>query len=219
MASKRINSKTAGRIAGVANQPATADLPHQLRIIGGRWRGTRLRFPAVAAIRPTPDRVRETLFNWLAPVIGGARCLDLFAGSGALGLEALSRGAQKVTFVDRDPRIAAYLRETLARLDSTSGTVMVADAQRFVQGIGGPFEVVFLDPPFGEGLLSPLCVQLESTGWLAAGAFIYIESEAEAGDPVLPPGWTLHRRGRAGKVGYYLARTTQQQVPDRNIEP
>ena len=181
-------------------------LPHQLRIIGGRWRGTRLNFPAVEAIRPTPDRVRETLFNWLAPTIGGARCLDLFAGSGALGLEALSRGARAVVFVDRDARIGAYLRETLGRLKCEAAEVRVGDAQRSLAGMQGPFDVVFLDPPFGAGLVPVYLAELASRGMLSPGALVYIESEAEAGEPVLPAGWVLHRTGRAGKVGYHLAR-------------
>lgn len=183
-----------------------ARMPHQLRIIGGRWRGTRLNFPAVEAIRPTPDRVRETLFNWLAPVLGGARCLDLFAGSGALGLEALSRGAREVVFVDRDARIGAYLRDTLARLKSDEGKVLIGDAHRCLDGLAGTFDVVFLDPPFGAGLLPPLLLELAAAGRLSPGAFVYIESEAEAGEPALPAGWVLHRTGQAGKVGYHLAR-------------
>jgi 16S rRNA (guanine966-N2)-methyltransferase len=182
-------------------------LPHQLRIIGGRWRGTKLRFPAVDAIRPTPDRVRETLFNWLAPTIGGARCLDLFAGSGALGLEALSRGAREVVFVDRDARIGAYLRETLVRLKSGDGKVLVGDAQHCLKESAGPFDVVFLDPPFGAGLGPRFLAELALPGVLAPGAFVYVESEAEVGEPVLPPGWLPHRSGRAGKVGYHLVRT------------
>jgi 16S rRNA (guanine966-N2)-methyltransferase len=182
-------------------------LPRQLRIIGGRWRGTKLHFPAVESIRPTPDRVRETLFNWLAPTIGGTRCLDLFAGSGALGLEALSRGAREVVFVDRDARIGAYLRETLARLKSADGKVLVGDARRCLAEVAGPFDVVFLDPPFGAGLMPKFLAELTSPGVLAPGALVYVESEAEAGEPVLPSGWVLHRSGRAGKVGYHLVRT------------
>lgn len=187
---------------------APSRMPHQLRIIGGRWRGTRLHFPAVEAIRPTPDRVRETLFNWLAPTIGGARCLDLYAGSGALGLEALSRGAREVVFVDRDARIGAYLRETLARLKSPDGKVLVGDSQQWLAETPGPFDVVFLDPPFGAGLLPGLLAELGVPGRLSPQALVYIESEAEAGEPALPAGWGLHRTGRAGKVGYHLARTT-----------
>ena len=201
--SKERTSST-GSSSGRAALPR---LPHQLRIIGGRWRGTKLHFPAVEAIRPTPDRVRETLFNWLAPTIGGARCLDLFAGSGALGLEALSRGAREVVFVDRDARVGAYLRETLVRLKSGAGKVLVGDAQRCLDEVPGPFDVVFLDPPFGAGMLPPLLAELAAVGKLSPGAFVYIETGAEAGEPVLPSGWALNRAGQAGKVGYHLART------------
>jgi len=178
----------------------------ELRIIGGRWRGTRLKFPAVEAIRPTPDRVRETLFNWLAPVIGGSRCLDLFAGSGALGLEALSRGASEVVFVEQDHRVGDYLRETLARLDGAVGHVVTGDALRFLEKDTRQFDIVFLDPPFSSGLLPLLCAALKSGGHLASGAFIYMESPVEAGEPPLPAGWILHRSKHAGKVGYHLAR-------------
>ncbi len=180
---------------------------HQLRIIGGRWRGTRLRFPPVEAIRPTPDRVRETVFNWLAPFIGGARCLDLFAGSGALGLEALSRGARETVFVERDPRVGEYLKETLARLNAAEGRVVVDDASRYLKAGHGPFDIVFMDPPFGAGLLTALCGELQATGVLSPEAYVYLESEAGAGEPLLPPNWTMHRTGYAGKVGYHLART------------
>lgn len=167
----------------------------------------RLRFPQVAAIRPTPDRVRETLFNWLAPVIAGSRCLDLFAGSGALGLEALSRGAREVVFVEHEPKTIGYLRETLARLDAPEGQVTAGDALRFLRGDSSRFDIVFLDPPFGLKLLPALCAELESAGHLAPDALVYLESEAEAGEPVLPVGWSLHRSKYAGKVGYHLARS------------
>lgn len=166
-----------------------------------------MRFPPVEAIRPTPDRVRETLFNWLAPVISGARCLDLFAGSGALGLEALSRGARETVFIDRDPRIGQYLKETLTRLNAAEGHVLVEDARHYLKAGSPPFDVVFMDPPFGAGLLSVLCHELEGSAVLAPGAYVYLESEADAGEPVLPAGWTMHRTGYAGKVGYHLART------------
>ncbi|MEQ1580425.1 MAG: 16S rRNA (guanine(966)-N(2))-methyltransferase RsmD [Steroidobacteraceae bacterium] len=209
MTSKKPPNPRASPNGSRSGRADLSGLPHQLRIIGGRWRGTKLRFPAVEAIRPTPDRVRETLFNWLASVIGGSRCLDLFAGSGALGLEALSRGAREVVFVDRDARIGTYLRETLARLKSTDGKVLVGDAQRCLEDVGGPFNVVFLDPPFGAGLLPKLLAELTSPGMLAPGAFVYVESEAEEGEPLLPSGWVLHRSGRAGKVGYHLVRTAE----------
>ncbi len=198
---------SAAKVSRPSARPGPLGLSHQLRIIGGRWRGTKLRFPDVEAIRPTPDRVRETLFNWLAPVISGARCLDLFAGSGALGFEALSRGAREVVFVDRDARVAGYLQETLARLNSNDAEVLVNDAQRYLKETSGKFDVVFLDPPFGAAMLQETCAALQAANCLTSGGFVYLESEAEAGEPVLPAAWTLFRSGRAGKVGYHLART------------
>ena len=181
-------------------------LPNRLRIIGGRWRGTRLQFPPLPAIRPTPDRVRETLFNWLQSVIPGARCLDLYAGSGALGLEALSRGAREVVFVDSEPAIGRYLRETLHRLDSDSAEVHTVDAHEYLTRPHEAFDMVFLDPPFAQFELGSVCAQLENAGWLAANAHIYMECSADAGLPPLPGGWQLLRSKQAGQVGYHLAR-------------
>lgn len=180
--------------------------PNRLRIIGGRWRGTRLQFPPLAAIRPTPDRVRETVFNWLQSAIPGAVCLDLFAGSGALGLEALSRGAAAVVFVDRQPAIGRYLRETLQRLDCTAGEVQVMDAQQYLRRPQHRFDVVFLDPPFAQDMLSPVCAQLQQGGFLSPNAYVYIERAADMGAPTLPQGWRLIRSKQAGQVGYHLAR-------------
>lgn len=180
------------------------ELPHRLRIIGGQWRGTRLNFPPVAAIRPTPDRVRETLFNWLQHAVPGTRCLDLYAGSGALGLEALSRGAREVVFVDREPAIGRYLRDTLQRLRSEAGEVVSLDAAQFLQQPRGGFDIVFLDPPFSADVLPTICGMLER-GWLNVGAYIYIESAAPGGPPPLPDNWRLLRSKQAGQVGYHLA--------------
>ncbi len=180
--------------------------PNKLRIIGGQWRGRKLEFPVIEAIRPTPDRVRETLFNWLQNDIVGARCLDLFAGSGALGLEALSRGAAHAVFVDREPRIGRYLRETLERLDSLAGDVHTADSLRWLATLAQPFDIVFLDPPFGADVLPRVCQQLESGGWLASEALIYIESASSGALPALPAAWVLIKSKTAGQVGYYLAR-------------
>ncbi|NOY63403.1 MAG: 16S rRNA (guanine(966)-N(2))-methyltransferase RsmD [Gammaproteobacteria bacterium] len=177
----------------------------RVRIIGGQWRGRKLDFPDLPGIRPTPDRVRETLFNWLQPVIVGARCLDLFAGSGALGLEALSRGAAQVTFVEKEPRAVAQLNETLAALGADSGTVVRNDAAAYLNRACQPYDIVFLDPPFRAGLLLPCCVQLEQQGWLATDARIYIETEAEAGDPIMPEPWHISRHKRSGQVAYLLA--------------
>lgn len=177
---------------------------NEVRIIGGRWRGRRLRFPADAGIRPTPDRVRETLFNWLQGVIAGARCLDLFAGSGALGIEALSRGADSAVLVERNPRVAAYLRDTLALLETGAGEVQQVEAAAFLRHAGRRFDVVFLDPPFAEDALAPLLQELVRGGQLAPGALVYIEHAVRGGPPPLPPGFELHRSKRAGEVGYHL---------------
>ncbi len=177
-----------------------------MRIIGGEWRGRRIRFPSAAELRPTPDRVRETLFNWLQGVIGAARCLDLFAGSGALGLEALSRGAAETVFVEREPRVAAALRDTLAALGDGRGRVIVADAFRYLGGAPTRFDVVFLDPPFAQGRLGELCTLLEDGGWLASGAYVYLEAAARGEAPALPAAWEATRATRAGEVRGVLAR-------------
>lgn len=181
-------------------------MTNTVRIIGGEWRGRRIRFPAKGGIRPTPDRVRETLFNWLMARMPGSRCLDLFAGSGALGLEALSRGAAHVTFVERDRENAASLAATAVALAPGRAAVIEADALAWLAGAPETFDVVFLDPPFGSGLLGEATRLLESRGWLAGDAFVYIERPAKSGPPELPPAWRAHRAGRAGAVGYHLAR-------------
>lgn len=194
---------------GIGKRPPAR--AHTLRIIGGQWRGRKLEFPDVESIRPTPDRVRETVFNWLQHDIAGARCLDLFAGSGALGFEALSRGAAHVTFVDREPRIGRYLRATLARMQSSDGEVHTADALQWLSvllqvGPSQPFDIVFLDPPFAANVLGEACKRLESNGWLSPQSLVYIECAAAAGPPKLPDHWTLIKSKTAGQVGYHLAR-------------
>lgn len=176
------------------------------RIIAGRWRGRRLAFPALAGVRPTGDRVRETVFNWLQPLIGGARCLDLYAGSGALGLEALSRGAGEVVFVDRKPELVRAIEDHLAMLGAAAdGRCFCMDAAAFLRGRASPFDVVFLDPPFGKADWPKLCGELSSGGWLKADARVYLEDAAVAGPPPLPGDWTLLRSAKAGNVGYHLA--------------
>jgi len=180
-----------------------------LRIIGGEWRGRRIRFPRGSDVRPTPDRVRETVFNWLQSQVAGRRCLDLCAGSGALGLEALSRGAAEVVFVDADPAVAASLRETLGVLGAGDrGRVQRRDALAFLRAgatAGTPFDIVFLDPPYALRALPALAALLEREGWLRDGSLIYLEDAAAEGPPELPAGWTLLRSQRAGDVGYHLA--------------
>jgi 16S rRNA (guanine966-N2)-methyltransferase len=177
----------------------------RLRIIGGSLRNSRLDVPELPGLRPTPERVRETLFNWLAPVIDGARCLDLCAGTGALGIEALSRGAAGVQFVERDARAAQALRDNLGRLKAGAGQVAVMEAGLFLQGAAQSQDVVFLDPPFALELWPLLARQLEQGGWLAALAWIYVESPRGLA-PALPPNWQLHREGQAGEVRFALYR-------------
>jgi 16S rRNA (guanine966-N2)-methyltransferase len=190
-----------GDAAGAARRGASARV---LRIIGGSLRGRKLRFPQRPGLRPTPDRVRETLFNWLAGRTVGARCLDLFAGSGALGLEALSRGAAHVTFVENDAAAAQALRELLAEWGATGGAVVQRDALTYLAGTAIGFDLVFLDPPFDAGLLGPAALLLEERGWLKPGALIYVESAARQALPPLPPGWVVLKAKRAGEVGYHL---------------
>lgn len=173
------------------------------RIIGGAHRGRRLGFPPLPGLRPTPDRVRQTLFDWLAPTIAGARCLDLYAGSGALGLEALSRGAAAVTFVEREHAAADAIRSHLERLKAAGGTVVVGDALGTLPGLGGPFDVAFVDPPFESTLRRKSLDALAASPLLAPGARVYLEGPADEAPP-LPAGWAVHRSKRAGNVGYHL---------------
>ncbi|HZX70805.1 MAG TPA: 16S rRNA (guanine(966)-N(2))-methyltransferase RsmD [Rhodanobacter sp.] len=179
--------------------------PGRIRIIGGSLRNSRLQVPELPGLRPTPERVRETLFNWLAPVIDGARCLDLCAGTGALGIEACSRGAASVQLVERDARAAQALRENLARLRVDTAQLSTLDARAFLAGTAQAFDLVFLDPPFALDMWAELAGQLEAGGWLAANALIYVES-SRAGAPGLPPNWYVHRKGHAGEVGFALYR-------------
>jgi 16S rRNA (guanine966-N2)-methyltransferase len=176
-----------------------------LRIIGGTWRGRKLRFPPQPGIRPTPDRVRETLFNWLTQRVPGARCLDLFAGSGALGLEALSRGAAHVTFVEREVLAARELRARLAEWGASGAHVEHNDALRFLAGAPlQAYDIVFLDPPFASDLLADSARLLEERRWLSGNAHIYLEAPGRGGLPPLPQTWRLAKTKEAGAVGYHL---------------
>ena len=176
-----------------------------VRIIGGRWRGTRLPVADAEGLRPTPDRVRETLFNWLQPVLPGARVLDLFAGSGALGLEALSRGAREALLVERDPALAEALRQVVCRLHAgDEATVARADVLALLRApLHGRFDVVFLDPPFAAGLWAEVLRLLPP--WLADDAWLYLEAPAGSA-PEAGPGWVLHREGSTRDVHYLLHR-------------
>lgn len=185
-----------------------AGMPGRIRVIAGSLRNSRLEVPDLPGLRPTPERVRETLFNWLAPYLAGARCLDLCAGTGALGVEALSRGAAQVQFVESDSRAAQALRDNLMRLKVTSGHVAALDARLFLQGTPQAYDVVLLDPPFASQLWTSLARQLEDGGWLAVAAWIYVESPRDT-VPSLPTNWQLHREGRAGEVRFALYRRAQ----------
>ena len=173
--------------------------PNTVRIIGGLWRSRLIEFPGAADLRPTPDRVRETLFNWLGQDLTGMECLDLFAGSGALGFEALSRGAASVIMVEKDPAALRALRENAHKLGATGLTVVRGDALEFAGGARSRFDIVFVDPPYRLGMQIAALGLLR--GLLAEGGRVYVESDAafEA-----PRGWAVFRRARAGNVHFHL---------------
>jgi 16S rRNA (guanine966-N2)-methyltransferase len=176
----------------------------KVRIIGGRWRGTRLDVPAAPGLRPSSDRVRETLFNWLMPVLPDARVLDLFAGTGALGLEALSRGAARAVLIERDPALVAPLQALLARLQDSGGAVVArADALGWLRTSKETFDVAFVDPPFEAALWPQVWGLLQPR--LAPGALVYVEAPHLAAVE-LPRGWELHREGRTREVRFALYR-------------
>ncbi len=173
--------------------------PNTVRIIGGLWRSRLIEFPDAADLRPTPDRVRETLFNWLGRDLSGMVCLDLFAGSGALGFEALSRGAASVIMVEKNPAVLRALRDNAQKLGATGLTVVRGDALEFVRGARSRFDVVFVDPPYRLGMQVAALGLLR--GLLAEGGRVYLE-----GDSVFeaPRGWAIFRRARAGNVHFHL---------------
>ncbi len=177
---------------------------NRLRIIAGKWRGRKLQFPDVDGLRPTADRIRETLFNWLQPVIAGSRCLDLFAGSGALGLEALSRGAAQVTMVDRDIRVIRQLEKQVKALSAQGADCLCADGIEFLLKSDHSYDIVFLDPPFQANLL-PACIRiLQQNNCLKPGSRVYIEHDRREMLPDIPANWQSSRSKRAGQVGYHL---------------
>jgi len=182
----------------------------QIRIIGGQWRGRKLPVPDSPGLRPTTDRVRETLFNWLAPSMVNARCLDCFAGSGALGLEALSRYAGASTLIEMERGVAQQLQQNLATLKAANANVVNTNTLTFLNQTGTPHDIVFVDPPFRKGLLDDTLRLLEVNGWLADDALIYVESEVENGLPQVPVHWDLHREKVAGQVAYRLYHRTAQ---------
>jgi len=176
-----------------------------LRIIAGSWRGRRISFvPNANNLRPTGDRVRETLFNWLGTRVSDARCLDLYAGTGALGFEALSRGAAEVVFVEQDSATVKQLKENIRLLGADRGKVRQGDAMRWLPAAERGWDIVFLDPPF-EGTNYPnLCTLLERSDCLAPDALIYIEMPAKSDWPAIPANWEISREKCAGQVRYAL---------------
>lgn len=191
-----------------ASRSRAASYPGSIRIIGGRWRSRRLPVLTAAGLRPTPDRVRETLFNWLAPYIAGAHCLDLFAGTGALCLEALSRGAAGVVMVERSTAALHQLQTNVERLGAIGAEVVGVDALDYLHGSPRRFDIVFLDPPFAAAAdMIRGCAALLVQGWVRPGGMVYVEAERAIPLPPLPAEWTLYRHGTAGKVHYRLFRT------------
>lgn len=182
----------------------------QVRIIAGQCRGRRISFPAVVGLRPTGDRLRETLFNWLTAELRGARCLDLFAGSGALGLEAASRGASEVILLELNPAATSSLSDNIDVLGLKSARVFNANALNWLQQNASdskPFDIIFLDPPFDSTLLADAITALtQQSALLAEDAMIYIEAPARQTLDSMPDSWQLHRHKTAGDVTCYLYR-------------
>ena len=183
--------------------------PGFVRIVGGRFKRTKLPVPALPGLRPTPDRVRETLFNWLGAQLDGWRCLDAFAGTGALGLEAASRGAVEVILIERERRVAEGLEAIARRLNADVVRVVRDDAIAWMsRAETGRFDVVFLDPPFESGLVEPALAA--ALPLVAVDGSVYVESPRPV-DP--PPGWIAHRRGHAGAVHFALLRREPSAGP------
>ncbi len=183
-------------------------LPGRLRIVAGKWRSRPLQIIDEPELRPTSERIRETLFNWLRPMTEGSRCLDLFAGTGALGIEALSRGAGHVVFVEKSAALAAGIRLILGELEARNADVRQRDAFDYLKNADPePFDIVFLDPPFNTALLSEACSLLQGKGWLKADAIVYLEQSRDGERAALPDGWAVSHEKVAGKVSYSLARS------------
>ena len=186
---------------------AVKPLSGKLRIIGGRWRSRQLPVLDLPGLRPTTDRIRETVFNWLQADIAGATCLDLFAGSGALGFEAASRGAQQVLMLELQPEAYKKLCDNKRDLEASNIVCERQDAMQWLNkhcSDDGLFDVVFLDPPYDSGLLAKACLLLEQSGRLSDMAKIYLEHPVEQSLPELPENWQINRGKKAGQVMYYL---------------
>lgn len=179
-------------------------MSNKVRIIGGQWRGRNLSFPDVDGLRPTPVRVRETLFNWLQYDVIASRCLDLYAGSGALGMEAASRGAKQVVQVDNNAQVCRQLKSNTESIGANQVKIVQQEVLRYLAGDAQAFNLVFLDPPFAQGLAVIAANWLEDKLWLARHAKIYIEAEHKLVLAGLPENWQLLKHKKAGEVSYYL---------------
>lgn len=214
-ATPRLGSKGAGSTSKKVVEIGQAGR-QSLRIIGGEWRGRKIPFATVVGLRPTQDRVRETLFNWVAGPIPGAICLDLFAGTGALGLEALSRGAKQVNFVDLSTVATRTLNDNIKQLPMAQGQIAKVEQMSGFDWLRNyktslhtatqvkTYDLVFLDPPFALALMQDMLTALFDSGCLAPNAMIYIEQPQPLTDLILPEGWKLHRSKKAGQVFYGL---------------
>lgn len=179
-------------------------MKQKVKIIGGKWRGRNLPFPNIEGLRPTPARVRETVFNWLQYDIVASRCLDLYAGSGALGIEAVSREAKYLVQVDCHAQVCQQLRDNKDVLATECIEIVSQDVQTYLEGEAQRFDVVFLDPPFTKGLVLSTVYALEDNGWLASGAKIYIELEKDFQLLDMPKNWHALKHKITGEVAYYL---------------
>lgn len=180
----------------------------QLRIIGGKWGSRNIKFADAEGLRPTTNRIRETVFNWLQAELPASHCLDLFAGSGALGFEAASRGAKNVVLVDKETPVVRHLKDNVATLAADNIKVVKQDAESLLRAgpdrFGMPFDIIFLDPPFNKSLLEQCVRELENGNWLSPEASIYIECEKYLELDFIPDNWTLHRQKKAGQVSFSL---------------
>ena len=193
-------------------RPGKKSRPGRLRIVAGKWRSRLLDVGDDPALRPTSERIRETLFNWLAPLIEGADCLDLFAGTGALGLEALSRGARSAVLVENAPATRRLLQENVASLGAESAEVVDEDALAYLRRPAGRrFDIVFIDPPYAADLYGELCRLLDNNDWLVPAARIFLEQPADATEPDIPDGWGVLNDRTAGRVRYFLLKAPDEQ--------
>lgn len=191
-------------------------VPGRLRIVAGNWRGRRLPIPDVEGLRPTAARVRETLFNWLMPWIPGKRCLDLYAGTGALGLEALSRGAASCLFIERHPTARRQLAANVETLGAASATLLFGDAlERLTDIEPASIDLAFLDPPFQGDRPGAVCRRVAESGILAPAARVYVETDRALGLPGLPAAWRIAKSARAGQVAYALLDVGTRKRPIR----